>query len=66
MPRASAAGRTPSGNQPKRVMAVMRPSMAMKAQPQTVPSMPSAVRALSASATKIASQTTGASGPRVQ
>ena len=40
--------------------------MAMKAQPQTVPSMPSAVRVLSASATKIASQTTGASGPRVQ
>ena len=47
-------------------MAVMRPSMAMKAQPQTVPSMPSAVRALSASAPKSASQTTGASGPRVQ
>ena len=40
--------------------------MAMKAQPQTVPSIPSAVRTLSASATRSTSQTAGASGPRVQ
>ena len=60
---ASAAGSTASGNQPSRVSSTMRPSMAAKAVPHTVPSAPSAVRAHSASATSTSSHSTGAAPP---
>lgn len=61
---ASAAGRTPSGNQPSRVITPIRPSMAAKDVPQTMPSMPSAMRTHSASATSSPSHSSGAAMPR--
>ena len=60
---ASAAGKTASGNQPRMVMQSIRPSWAANAVPQPRPSMPSAMRTLSASATRPASQTSGARTP---
>ena len=45
---ASAAGNTASGNHPSCVSSIIRPSMATKAVPHTVPSAPSATRAASA------------------
>ena len=63
---ANAAGSTPSGNQPRMVMAPIRPSIPRNALPQTTPSAPSATRALSARPTRSSPHTMGASTPSSQ